>query len=171
MTNIARGTTDPGYWVYNLNHVSDWNWFEIILAEKVYSSYGLNTLGPLCLWQCFLVTSHNMNLQMEFVLLTNYTRILHFRFCSYCHHGVVLTMFALNIHVLSFGHPQTTEVAGQQCWWWWTFTTITASGIYQMQAVDGGCRWNAGGGNECSRNKQFISKVRYIYKLTQRPKI
>ena len=21
--NIARGTTDPGYWVYNLNHVSD----------------------------------------------------------------------------------------------------------------------------------------------------
>ena len=51
--NIARGTTDPGYWVYNLNHVSDWNWFEIILAEKVYSSHGLNTLGPLCLWQCF----------------------------------------------------------------------------------------------------------------------
>ena len=26
--NIARGTTDPGYWVYNLNHVSDWNLFE-----------------------------------------------------------------------------------------------------------------------------------------------
>ena len=23
-----------GYWVYNLNHVSDWNQFEIILAEK-----------------------------------------------------------------------------------------------------------------------------------------
>ena len=23
--NIARGTTDPGYWVYNLNHFSDWN--------------------------------------------------------------------------------------------------------------------------------------------------
>ena len=46
--NIARGTTDPGYWVYNLNNVS-----EIILAEKVYSSCGLNTLGPLCLWQCF----------------------------------------------------------------------------------------------------------------------
>ena len=22
--NIAWGTTDPGYWVYNLNHVSDW---------------------------------------------------------------------------------------------------------------------------------------------------
>ena len=54
--NIARGTTDPGYWVYNLNNVSDWNWFEIILAEKVYSSYGLNTLGPLCLWQCFLIS-------------------------------------------------------------------------------------------------------------------
>ena len=53
--NIARGTTDPGYWVYNLNHVSDWNWFEIILAEKLNSSYGLNTLGPLCLWQCFFI--------------------------------------------------------------------------------------------------------------------
>ena len=50
--NIARGTTDPGYWVYNLNHVSDWDQFEIILAEKDYSSYGLNTLGPLCLGQC-----------------------------------------------------------------------------------------------------------------------
>ena len=30
--NIARGTTDPGYWVYNLNHVFDWNLFEIIFA-------------------------------------------------------------------------------------------------------------------------------------------
>ena len=44
---------DPGHWVYNLNHVYDLNWFETILAEKVYSSHGLNTLGPLCLWQCF----------------------------------------------------------------------------------------------------------------------
>ena len=51
--NIARGTTDPGYWVYNLNHFSEWNKFEIIMAEKDHSSYGLNTLGPLCLWQCF----------------------------------------------------------------------------------------------------------------------
>ena len=25
----------------------------MILAEKDISSYGLNTLGPLCLWQCF----------------------------------------------------------------------------------------------------------------------
>ena len=53
LRNIARGTTDPGYWVYNLNHVSDWNQFANILAEKDHSSYGLNTLGPLCLWQCF----------------------------------------------------------------------------------------------------------------------
>ena len=51
--NIARGTTDPGYWVYNLNHISDLNQFENILAEKDHSSYRLNTLGPLCLWQCF----------------------------------------------------------------------------------------------------------------------
>ena len=52
--NIARGTTDPGYWVYNLNHVSDWNQFESISDEKVYSSFELNTLGPLCLWQCLV---------------------------------------------------------------------------------------------------------------------
>ena len=32
--NIARGTTDPGYWVYNSNKFSDWNQFDIILAEK-----------------------------------------------------------------------------------------------------------------------------------------
>ena len=32
--NIARGTTDPGYWVYNLNHFFDWNKFAIILTEK-----------------------------------------------------------------------------------------------------------------------------------------
>ena len=53
LKNIARGTTDPGYWVYNLNHFSDWNQFESISDEKVYSSFELNTLGPLCLWQCF----------------------------------------------------------------------------------------------------------------------
>ena len=29
-TNIARGTTDPGYRVYNLNNFSDWNQFDII---------------------------------------------------------------------------------------------------------------------------------------------
>ena len=27
----------------------------MFLAEKNHSSYGLNTLGPLCLWQCFSV--------------------------------------------------------------------------------------------------------------------
>ena len=40
--------------------------------------------------------------------------ILKFCFCSFRHHGVVLTMFALNKHVLSFDHHQTGEVAGQQ---------------------------------------------------------
>ena len=29
--NIARGTTDPGYWVYNLNQISDWSQFENII--------------------------------------------------------------------------------------------------------------------------------------------
>ena len=53
LKNIARGTTDPGYWVYNMNHFSGWYELEILLAQRDYSSYGLNTLGPLCLWQCF----------------------------------------------------------------------------------------------------------------------
>ena len=50
--NIARGTTDPGNWVCNLSNFSEQ--IRIISAEKDYSSYGLNTLGPLCLWQCFI---------------------------------------------------------------------------------------------------------------------
>ena len=29
--NIARGTTDPGYWVCNLNQISDWSQFENII--------------------------------------------------------------------------------------------------------------------------------------------
>ena len=37
--NIARGTKDPGYWVYNLNYFSDWNEFEIILANKIWSRF------------------------------------------------------------------------------------------------------------------------------------
>ena len=54
LKNIARGTKDPEYQVHNLNHFSDWNLkFEIILTEKDHSSYVLNTLGPMCLWQCF----------------------------------------------------------------------------------------------------------------------
>ena len=34
---------------------SDWDQFESILEEKYFLSYILNTLGPLCLWQCFVV--------------------------------------------------------------------------------------------------------------------
>ena len=33
--NIARGTTDPGYWVYGLNHFSDWNQFELFPIKKI----------------------------------------------------------------------------------------------------------------------------------------
>ena len=48
--NIARGTTDPGYWVQNLNNLSlarsISNWFK----SKNDSSHRLNTLCPLCLW-------------------------------------------------------------------------------------------------------------------------
>ena len=53
--NIARGTTNPGYGVCNLNQIIVRNKFEIILAEKDYSSYGPNALGLLCRWQCFLL--------------------------------------------------------------------------------------------------------------------
>ena len=55
--NIARGTTDPGYWVRNLNDLSQPKWFQIDFSQKHDSSYRLNTLGPLCLWQCFLQRS------------------------------------------------------------------------------------------------------------------
>ena len=43
-----------GYWVYNLNIG---NHFEIISAEKDYSSFELNALGLLWDWQCFLLFS------------------------------------------------------------------------------------------------------------------
>ena len=33
--NIARGTTDPGYWVYNLNYPFDYIEFVFNLAEEV----------------------------------------------------------------------------------------------------------------------------------------
>ena len=54
--NIARGTTDPGYWVYNLNHFSDWNQFESISDEKIYSWFEPNILDLLCPCQFFAPT-------------------------------------------------------------------------------------------------------------------
>ena len=51
--NIARGTTDPGYWVQNLNKLFHLKYFQIDFSQQNDSSYKLNTLGPLCLWQCF----------------------------------------------------------------------------------------------------------------------
>ena len=49
LQNIARGTMDPGYGVRcDLNHFYDRKLF-----EKDHPSYGLNTLGPFCGWQCF----------------------------------------------------------------------------------------------------------------------
>ena len=33
--NIARGTTDPGYWAYNLNYPFDYIEFVFILAGEV----------------------------------------------------------------------------------------------------------------------------------------
>ena len=33
-SNIARGTTDPGYRIYNLNKFSGWNQFDIILTKR-----------------------------------------------------------------------------------------------------------------------------------------
>ena len=34
-TNIARGTTDPEYWVYNLNYLFDWIRFVFISAAEI----------------------------------------------------------------------------------------------------------------------------------------
>ena len=50
ITNIARGTTDPGYWVHNLNDLFQPKSFQTYFSQKNDSSYRLNTLGPLCLW-------------------------------------------------------------------------------------------------------------------------
>ena len=43
--NIARGTTDPGYWVRNLNDLFQPKLFQTDFSQKHYSSYRLNTLG------------------------------------------------------------------------------------------------------------------------------
>ena len=53
LINIARGTTDPGYWVQDLNKLFPLKLFQINFSHKHDSSYRLNALGPLCLWQCF----------------------------------------------------------------------------------------------------------------------
>ena len=44
-TNNARGTTDPEYCIH--------------FSCRDNSSYRLNTLGPLCLWQCFIPMYNN----------------------------------------------------------------------------------------------------------------
>ena len=59
--NIARGTTDPGYWVRNLNDLFQPKLFQIDFSQKHDSSYRLNTLGPLCLWQCFIQNPLEVN--------------------------------------------------------------------------------------------------------------
>ena len=44
---------------------------------EIYSSYGLNTLGPLCLWQCFLwvfFSLFNEYFTIVFLLLHNHQR-------------------------------------------------------------------------------------------------
>ena len=51
--NIARGTMDPVYWIRKLNILFLLKLFQISFSQKCDSSYRLNTLGPLCLWQCF----------------------------------------------------------------------------------------------------------------------
>ena len=40
--NIAKGTTDTGYWIFNLNFLFNWIW--ILLSCRGNSSYGLNSL-------------------------------------------------------------------------------------------------------------------------------
>ena len=54
IVNIARGTADPGYWVYKVELCFLLNWIWIHSSFRDNSSFKLNTLGPLCLWQCFI---------------------------------------------------------------------------------------------------------------------
>ena len=43
----------------NLNGLFQPKYFQTDLSQKYDSSYRLNTLGPLCLWQCFLTFFFN----------------------------------------------------------------------------------------------------------------
>ena len=58
--NIARGTTDPGYWVYNLNHVSDWKWFKNNFSWKfsfkLWNQYP-GSVVPLAMFSCCIMTT------------------------------------------------------------------------------------------------------------------
>ena len=61
---VAKFITKASNTIYNqckqrqlVAKFTDLNHFEMILAEKDFSSHGLNTLGPLCLWQCLILLS------------------------------------------------------------------------------------------------------------------
>ena len=57
--NIARDKTDPGYWVYNLNQIYDWNQFEIILAEKRIFKLRIQFPGSVVPLAMFIPSSDN----------------------------------------------------------------------------------------------------------------
>ena len=51
--NIARGTTDPGYRVYNFNYLVDW--IEFVFIQAAGMTQVLDSIPWLCLWQCFTI--------------------------------------------------------------------------------------------------------------------
>ena len=68
---FTRGTT----WWPNLRPMqvspsgSAWDQFRIFLAEKDFSSCGLNTMGPLCLWECLTYLKIFVNFQQKKLVL------------------------------------------------------------------------------------------------------
>ena len=86
LQNIARGTTDPGYWVQNLNNLFQLKSFKIDFIQETYPSHRLNTLGPLCLWQCF---------QLIFNFLSSFLQVFVQHFLS------VFQTFFLALHCIA----------------------------------------------------------------------
>ena len=54
--NIARGTTDPGYWVYNLNYLLDLNW----ICSYSSNILVIQVLDSICWVCCAMFSMYNI---------------------------------------------------------------------------------------------------------------
>ena len=60
LSNIARGTTDPGYWVYNLNDL--FNWIEFAFNLAAYSTQVSDSIPWVrCACGSFLIFNISLN--------------------------------------------------------------------------------------------------------------
>ena len=113
---------------------------------KIYSRYGVNTLGPLCLWQCFEIFLYFWTSDLQYFLESDFyfVQICIFRFVSNlfkiwplcdvsCHialecmpfwqaHGTFTLQFQIwswDVITYIFGHQMTplARVAKLATWW------------------------------------------------------